>query len=116
MSTLAELFPKDAKGPLKVRRKHWTGAYFECFFWSRSGHIFGRCSESGLANDYTPAGYDDWSLYQDPPKTKTVFEWMYRAPAGIWALGVNLGTEADAALWWPGRPYRKTGRSFEVEA
>ena len=56
---------------------------------------------------------EDFTIVQKP-KTKTVYEWMWRENCN-WYVNAKLVTEQEAYEQYEGLDYKKTGRSWEVE-
>lgn len=62
--------------------------------------------DGGIKNNY---GIDSWydssddhELYEEPKKTKTVWQWRYRAPGDKWSIYLVLLSEQEAKEYFYG--------------
>ena len=93
-------------------KAHKKGAKIEVFSYD------GVSPEPYWYNDPNPA-WDEHLQYRIKPTTKTVYEWLYKYPRDKdWKLALRLLTQdviaAESQQY--GFAYKKTGRSWEVEA
>ena len=105
-----ELAKKAMNEGIKITCNGWGENEFVYF---KNGEWFtdeGRVSQPSFGQTWI------WTEYQEPAKTKTVFEWMTQyEPGYVWSLQSVLYTEEQAKdkFNYLGK-YKKTGRSFEV--
>ena len=111
---ISELMEGKEPGSVKITCRGWGAyVYVRPFFKDNKGAW--HCSD-----EYNISyRFEDWSerfsLYQEPAKTKTVYEWMIKEDRGeIWYVSDYLRTEEEACAEWPRAEHRKTGRQFEV--
>jgi hypothetical protein len=116
MPSLDEIMSGKVPGSVKVKRPSWTnGEYFIPYLYSpRDGFWYGLDHEQ--RHDRWLDTIQDFDIYTAPKPKKTVYEWMYFLGGEGWIIEELLMDEEDARSYFPeDRPFRKTGRSFEVE-
>lgn len=109
--TLGELLEGKTL-PVKVKNKNWgTVKWFNVIAISNIEAIGFDPDGLGVGLELSSNCFE---LYQEPKKTKIVYEWMYRWPNDkVWILSAYLYSEDEAEKEFK-HGHSKTGRSFEV--
>lgn len=82
----------------------------------RNGAKIQVMESGGYWSDADKPTWKEHLKYRIKPTTKTVYEWLLKAPKGnCWSIGELLMTEEEVDLYYDGYSKMKTGRSWEVE-
>lgn len=111
MSSIDSLMKGIAPGEIKLALPYRAG-WFQPYF--RDTHTNWHGLNERDRSEILP-GHLVCVLYTEPKPTKVVFEWIYANSLNIWFIEDRLMTDVEAKDSFGETPYRKTGRSFEVE-